>query len=252
MKFLPRILSNDPCCQVWSNDLARGENRMLETADLLLMGPNRAPQGDARILHGNGTLWRLPADAPTVAAIPLQGVPLDNDHPHIAHLPCPLTLRPKMNGNTMTHTLDTLAQELQELRLASFDYDFAWRLGALMQAEAAARNLPAAITVAHGTDVVFSCLMPGATPDNTDWAARKRAVAHRFHQPSLAMRLEAERGGYDFNQRFRLPEAQFVASGGGFPLILRGGTLIGTAAVSGLPDVEDHQLVTQALRSLLG
>ncbi len=89
MKFLPRILSNDPCCQVWSDDQAHGKNRMLETADLLLMGPNRAPQIDARILHGNGTLWRLPVDTPTVAAIPLQGVPLDNDHPHIARLRSP-------------------------------------------------------------------------------------------------------------------------------------------------------------------
>jgi uncharacterized protein (UPF0303 family) len=152
----------------------------------------------------------------------------------------------------MTYTLDTLAQEQQDLQLASFDYSFAWALGALMQAEAAARALPAAITVAHGTDVVFSLLMPGATPDNTDWAARKRAVAHRFHRPSLAMRLEAEQHGYDFNARFLLPPTQFIASGGGVPLMLRGGTLIGTAAVSGLPDVEDHVLVVNALRKLLG
>ena len=151
----------------------------------------------------------------------------------------------------MTYTLDTIAQEAQELRLASFDYDFAWRLGSLMQAEATAKALPVSITVAHGTDVVFSLLMPGATPDNLDWAARKRAVAHRFHRPSLAMRLEAEAGGYDFNARYLLPPAQFIASGGGVPLILRGGTLIGTAAVSGLPDVEDHILVVNALRKLL-
>jgi uncharacterized protein (UPF0303 family) len=152
----------------------------------------------------------------------------------------------------MTYTLDTLAQELNELQLPTFDYDFAWRLGCVMQAQAATRSLPAAITVAHGRDVVFSVLMPGATPDNTDWAARKRSVAHRFHRSSLAMRLEAEQGGYDFNSRFRLPESDFVASGGGFPLMLRGGTLIGTAGVSGLPDLEDHLLVTTALRELLG
>lgn len=151
----------------------------------------------------------------------------------------------------MTYTLDTLEQELRDLQLQTFDYDFAWRLGSLMQAEAAAQSLPAAITVAHGTDVVFALLMPGATPDNSDWAARKRAVAHRFHKSSLAVRLEAEKGGYDFNVRFRLPEADFVASGGGVPLMLRGGTLIGTAAVSGLPDVDDHRLVTSALRQLL-
>lgn len=151
----------------------------------------------------------------------------------------------------MTYTLDALEHELRDLQLPAFDYDFAWRLGSMMQTEAATRSLPVAITVAHGTDVVFAVLMPGATVDNSAWAARKRAVAHRFHKSSLAVRLEAEKGGYDLNARFRLPEADFVASGGGFPLMLRGGTLIGTAAVSGLPDVEDHQLVTNALRRLL-
>jgi uncharacterized protein (UPF0303 family) len=152
----------------------------------------------------------------------------------------------------MIYTLDRLAQELEDLQLSTFDYDFAWKLGCAMQAKAAARSLPAAITVAHGSDVVFALLMPRATLDNTDWAARKRSVAHRFHRSSLAMRLEAEQGGYDFNRRFRLPETEFVASGGGFPLMLRGGTLIGSVGVSGLPDVEDHLLVINALRELLG
>lgn len=64
------------------------------------------------------------------------------------------------------------------------------------------------------------------------------------------MRLEAEAKGYDFNRRFQLPEAEFTASGGGVPLILRNGVLIGTAAVSGLPDTEDHRLIVAALRSL--
>ncbi|WP_244506482.1 heme-binding protein [Pararhizobium polonicum] len=63
--------------------------------------------------------------------------------------------------------------------------------------------------------------------------------------------LEAEQRGYDFNSRFRLPESGFAASGGGFPLMLRGGTMIGTVGVSGLPDLEDHLLVTNALRELL-
>jgi uncharacterized protein (UPF0303 family) len=152
----------------------------------------------------------------------------------------------------MDYTLDSLAAEQQELLLDHFDYDVAWKLGALMRDSAAARRAPVIITVTHGLDLVFSLLMPGATPDNIDWAARKRAVAHRFHRPSLAMRLEAERGGFDFNDRYRLPAADFVASGGGLPLMLRNGTLIGTAAVSGLPDVEDHALIVAALRTHLG
>ena len=84
----------------------------------------------------------------------------------------------------MTHTLESLAEELPTLQLDRFDYEIAWKLGCLMQAEAAAHALPVGISVAHGPDLVFSLLMPGATPDNFDWMARKRAVATRFHRSS--------------------------------------------------------------------
>jgi uncharacterized protein (UPF0303 family) len=151
----------------------------------------------------------------------------------------------------MTYTIESLAQEQQDLQLPYFDYNFAAQLGLLIRDQATKAALPISITVAHGTDVVFSILMPGATADNLAWAARKRSVAHRFHRSSLAMRLEAEHDKYDFNQRFRLPEAEFVASGGGVPLILRNGTLIGTAGVSGMPDVEDHRIVVMALKQIL-
>lgn len=150
----------------------------------------------------------------------------------------------------MTYTLESLAEEQQGLLLDRFDYDFAWRLGFMMRETAASAGAPVAITVAHGADLVFSVLMPGATPDNSDWAAGKRAVANRFHRSSLAMRLEAEQGKFDFHRRYRLDESRFVASGGGVPLMLRNGTLIGTVAVSGLPDVEDHRMIVDALRQL--
>jgi uncharacterized protein (UPF0303 family) len=151
----------------------------------------------------------------------------------------------------VTYTLNSLAAEQQKLLLHDFDYTFVWKLGSLIREQSAKSKLSVAITIAHGTDVVFSLLMPGATIDNLQWAARKRAVAHRFHRSSLAMRLEAEGGNFDFNSRYRLPEANYVASGGGVPLILRNGTLIGTVGVSGLPDEEDHRLVVQALEELL-
>ena len=60
----------------------------------------------------------------------------------------------------------------------------------------------------------------------------------------------AEAGGYSFNARYLLPPETFIASGGGVPLMLREGTLVGTASVSGLPDEEDLRLVVNVLREL--
>lgn len=148
----------------------------------------------------------------------------------------------------MPQTIESLTEEQQALALPAFDYATAWQLGARMQAEAVAKNLPVAIEVSHGSTLVFFALLPGATPDNVDWTRRKRAAALRFHQSSLYMRLLCEQHGWDFATRFRLLPDDFAASGGGLPITVEGTGVVGAAAVSGLPDVEDHALVADALR----
>jgi Tol biopolymer transport system component len=48
---------------------------------MLLEAPNWALQGDALILNGAGTLWRVPVDRPALEPIAIAGVPpLNNDH----------------------------------------------------------------------------------------------------------------------------------------------------------------------------
>lgn len=91
MKVPPRTLAKNQRCQVWLHDVERGENRMIfETSDLLLEAPNWALQGDALILNGNGTLWRLALESPHLQPIVINGVPpLNNDHvldPDGAHI----------------------------------------------------------------------------------------------------------------------------------------------------------------------
>lgn len=155
----------------------------------------------------------------------------------------------------MTHeapTIDAVKAEENSLHIPTFQYDFAWTLGSRIRQKAEERKLPVGIEVRHGTDIVFAALLPGATIDNFGWTRRKCAVVHRFHRSSLRVRLEAEAKDYDFNQKFGLPLTDYVASGGGFPLILRGGTFVGSVAVSGLPDVQDHALITETLGELLG
>ncbi|MDQ1195372.1 heme-degrading domain-containing protein [Agrobacterium sp. SORGH_AS 787] len=148
-------------------------------------------------------------------------------------------------------TIESVKAEEAALQIPTFHYAFAWTLGSLIRQKAAEGNHPVAIEVRHGNDVVFATLLPGATIDNFGWARRKCAVVHRFHRSSLRMRLEAEAKGYDFNAKFGLPVTDYVASGGGFPLILKGGTLVGSVAVSGLPDIEDHAMIVESLREFL-
>lgn len=78
----PRQLSANQRCQVWVHHVGTGENTLLlETTDLLLEAPNWTLRGDALVLNGDGTLWRLPVDAPELQPILITGLPpLNNDH----------------------------------------------------------------------------------------------------------------------------------------------------------------------------
>ncbi|CVI63325.1 conserved hypothetical protein [Agrobacterium deltaense NCPPB 1641] len=153
--------------------------------------------------------------------------------------------------NSDVPSISELLEQQERLQISKFDYAFAWELGSRIYHLGRAEKLPIAIQIRHGTDIVFSALAPGATIDNFDWVRRKCAVVHRFHQSSLYVRLQAEEKGYDFNTRFRLAAADYGASGGAVPILLKGGTFIGSAGVSGLPDVQDHLLVTDCLSELI-
>ena len=145
---------------------------------------------------------------------------------------------------------DILAEE-QALVLDRFDLETAWRLGSALRAIAEAERLPVAIEVARGAVPVFLTVLPGATADNPDWTRRKRATALRFERSSLYMRLACERDGKNFNARYILSDTEFVASGGAVPILVRGVGVVGTAAASGLPDVEDHRLILRGLRQII-
>ena len=150
-----------------------------------------------------------------------------------------------------TPTLEELADEQAGMILPSFDLASAWQLGRRIHDVAAERQLPIGVEVWFGTAPAFFSLLPGATPDNVDWVRRKSAVALRFAQSSLYMRLLCESKSVDFHARYRLPMEDFAASGGGVPIFVANVGVVGAAAVSGLPDVEDHALVISALRGLL-
>jgi len=153
-----------------------------------------------------------------------------------------------MNDGT---SLDALLAEEQELQFPSFSADTAWMLGNHIHQRATAGSLPIAIEISRNGQQLFFAALPGATPDNAEWIRRKRAVVQRFHHSSLYMSVEAERTGRPFLQRYGLSEQDYAAAGGGFPLFVKNTGCIGAVVVSGLPQLEDHRLVTETIRATI-
>ena len=150
-----------------------------------------------------------------------------------------------------SNSLDALVAEEQELQFPSFSADVAWTLGSHIYQRAKAASLPIAIEVSRNGQQLFFAALPGATPDNAEWIRRKRAVVQRFHHSSLYMSVEAEVKGRPFLQRYGLSEQEYAAAGGGFPIFVRETGCVGAIVVSGLPQLEDHRLVTEEIRETI-
>jgi uncharacterized protein (UPF0303 family) len=150
-----------------------------------------------------------------------------------------------------SNSLDALLAEEQELQFASFSADVAWTLGSHIYQRAKAGSLPIAIEISRNGQQLFFAALPEATPDNAEWIRRKRAVVQRFHHSSLFMAVEAEVKARAFLQRYGLSEQDYAAAGGGFPIFVKDTGCVGAVVVSGLPQLEDHCLVTESIRTII-
>lgn len=147
--------------------------------------------------------------------------------------------------------LDELEQQEARLVFDHFDEATAWHLGVALREAGLAAGLPIAISVRRNGQQLFHAALPGASADNDGWLARKSAVVDRYGRSSLRVGEEFRVRGQTFDRDSRLDVAVFAAHGGAFPILVRGTGCVGTVAVSGLPQLEDHRLVVETLESFL-
>jgi uncharacterized protein (UPF0303 family) len=143
-----------------------------------------------------------------------------------------------------------LAQE-QRLVFSRFGVDTAWELGCLLREQALAAQLPVAISIRRGGQCLFHAALAGSSPDNDGWLLRKARVVERYGHSSYYVGCQFRAEGGDFDTDSRLDPGVFAAHGGAFPVTLSTSGCIGTIAVSGLPQLEDHRFVVTHLERFL-
>lgn len=150
--------------------------------------------------------------------------------------------------------LALIARQEAELVFPAFDYDTAWRLGTTLRELAITRGYSIVIDVrrfGQPHQQLFYAALAGTTPDNPRWVQRKTNVVARFHRSSYAIGLALQESGRTFAERYSLPDADYAAHGGCFPIRVTSAGLVGCVTISGLPQREDHNLVVEALCLLL-
>jgi len=152
---------------------------------------------------------------------------------------------------------DIAALIIQEstLTLPGLTPDIAWQIGTTLRDLAIARNYGLVVDVRRfgaPHQQLFYCALAGTTPDNQRWVARKIATVARFHKSSYHVGRLLEQSGLTFSARYNLPEEDYAAHGGCFPINVAGTGIVGAVTVSGLPQREDHNIAVETLCLVTG
>ena len=143
---------------------------------------------------------------------------------------------------------EDLLQDEIDCTLDAFSRDMAWSLGMRIRERLIEQKCPAAVEVVHCGVVTFYSSLTGATVDQEHWIRRKRNIVSRFGHSSLWVKVSAQPGFYE---RYRLPESDYAAVGGSFPILVAGTGHVGTVSISGMPsDVEEHVLIATCIREM--
>lgn len=144
-----------------------------------------------------------------------------------------------------------LKRQEERLHFKAFDEAAAWKLGSQMREHALAKKLPFVIDIRIGIRPLFYVAMPGTTPENPDWVRRKVNTVYRFEASSYRTVLEYKQKGNPFDVARGLDLLQYAPAGGGFPIRMIGTGVVGVVTVSGVPQRDDHNFVTENIAKYL-
>jgi uncharacterized protein (UPF0303 family) len=141
--------------------------------------------------------------------------------------------------------------EVAELQLDSFGPADALRLGLILVRRGTEGSMPIAIDIRRGAQILFHAALEGAQADNDVWIARKARAVERYGIPSLLLGTRPKIAGRRIENEGWFDQMTYAAHGGGFPVTVKGAGIVAVATVSGLPQIDDHDLVVAALREFV-
>ncbi|MEV0300139.1 heme-degrading domain-containing protein [Streptomyces prasinus] len=156
-----------------------------------------------------------------------------------------------MTQPASTPTVEELEAQERRLVFPRFTHEDAWALGSLLVEMARERQAPVAVDIHRSGQQLFHAALPGSAPDNDAWIARKRRVVERYGSASYLVGARHRAKGTTFEESSRLDPDTYAAHGGSFPITVEGAGVIGAVTVSGLPQLQDHLMVVEALERFL-
>jgi uncharacterized protein (UPF0303 family) len=150
----------------------------------------------------------------------------------------------------LSEDLERIGLQERELQFESMNEQTAWAIGTRLRAMAEERDFSIVIDVRRFGQPLFYCALKGTTPDNVEWVRRKSNIVARFHRSSYGVGLFLKNKNDSIEAR-GLPAVDYASHGGSFPIAVKNAGIVGSVTVSGLPQRADHELVVEALCTIL-
>ena len=147
--------------------------------------------------------------------------------------------------------IEIVKSQEQSLVFEKFDETVAKNLGEVAIGLATSKNQSVIVVVRIAGSPVFLQALPGTAPVNFRWANRKANLVELYGKSSYLLGLNNQKTCSDLISVTGLSLSDYAAHGGCFPIRVSNVGLIGSVTVSGLPQREDHILVTTALAKFL-
>ena len=142
---------------------------------------------------------------------------------------------------------ETLQAEAASLTLPRFAEAEALALGQILTE--LGRGLTIVINIRTPDRTLFHAALPGSGPINDRWIQRKSATALLFQEASLAVGVRTRAKGESL-AKFGLPVEDYAEEGGAVSIRVAGAGVVAVVTVSGLAQVDDHNLAVAGLRQL--
>lgn len=152
---------------------------------------------------------------------------------------------------TIDEALKILEMQEEILQFTHFTNADAWELGNLIVTEARIRALPIAVSIRLNNGyVVFQYGFDGTNYHNENWMRRKFNTVRTVEKSSLHLYTLLQKTGETLEEWFLDPKDHALC-GGGFPIRVEEVGVIGTAIVSGLEHVQDHDFLVKCISKYL-
>jgi len=147
--------------------------------------------------------------------------------------------------------MEILEIEHDELQFKSFSNIKALEIGLRLKEIAEKKQLAITIDIERHSQQLFHYALEGTSKDNDQWIKRKNRVVNHFGKSSYYIKKYIEKKNTSLKDLFFLNSEEYSAFGGAFPIFMKDTGIVGTITVSGLPDVEDHNLVVAVIKEFI-